>query len=684
MLTLVIVMAVTYKPFDDLEREVQTKRGERYRKNQIDFDNSSIVNSASRVLKSLNIHNFVTLMVGPDKVGNNFSLANQLEEKNIDFYKAEPRYVFFSLPTKLGEHSVAIVIDRKNKQVHIMDSLGEDYTEAKKQISQCVEQGILDGYEITSASGVQQKDKLSCGVHSSANIIEVVSGAIVPFDGHQLPDRSEEEVIRLTGLLSTANDDEAAERQKKEKESVIAYRQKQSLRTVLELIKPQSADIRVFLTALKKEIPPGSEFEQRNLADFLVDFGKKFPANKLNPLFKKSEFASLLKKYPPLDLKLSKLLEEGMADFFHKKTPFEKLKDLLTRIPSPSSGSKETKAHKIARKQIEKEIETAHQNNGGEEDRQRIKKLVEIAEECSKNGINHFDCLQAIKALAENKKAYMEMGYESIKHNLSQPRLLSINGIQLHIDPYAPLNHAYSHVSLANGLNGIIDAFLSQYERAKNADLLYEWSGNFLGYCLDGQLESAFNFLQVRDQPKMSLDAGMQVFLAEYAQDFAEEKFIRKIRTFSDLERLHGEYQLALAKVSQGETYQMILSDAKEKFSEKDVKILKWEISHLGVAFNPSRIAKFILEKHPDYVFSDGQELTEQLIKSYLATVLDYAEAPETRDSYSLLLTQLDTLSTNDEMTAVEPPLISSPLYSKEKPMPPKDPDEEKPIISNN
>lgn len=172
--------------------------------------------------------------------------------------------------------------------------------------------------------------------------------------------------------------------------------------------------------------------------------------------------------------------------------------------------------------------------------------------------------------------------------------------------------------------------------------------------------------------------------MAEYAQDFAEEKFIRKIRTFSDLERLHGEYQLALAKVSQGETYQMILSDAKEKFSEKDVKILKWEISHLGVAFNPSRIAKFILEKHPDYVFSDGQELTEQLIKSYLATVLDYAEAPETRDSYSLLLTQLDTLSTNDEMTAVEPPLISSPLYSKEKPMPPKDPDEEKPIISNN
>lgn len=643
---LAIIMALKYKPFDELNNEVQLKRGERYRKNLIDFDNSSIVNSASRVLNHLNIHNFIAIMVGPDRVGRNFSLANQLEEKNIDFYKTEPRYVFFSLPTKLGEHSVAVVIDKKQKKVHIMDSLGEDYTEATKQISQCIEQGILGDYEITCASGIQQKDKISCGVHSSANIIEVISGDIVPSEGYKLPERSEEEVIRLTGLLSTANDDEAADQQKNNKESVIAYRQKTSLKAVISKLK-QTKDVREFLNALNKEIPPESEFEQRPLHDFLKDFEHKFPHNALNAAFKKPQFINLIKKYPPLDGRLGDLLEQGITDFFHKKTTLEKLKDFLNRKSSPFSRSKETNIEKNARKQIKTEIETANTLHKKKEngDRERINKLKEIAADCKRNGITHFACLEALIDLTENKRTYIEMGYELIKSNLSQPNLLSIQGLQLHIDPYAPLNHAYSHVSLSDGLNGIIDSFITQYERAKNADLLYEWSGNFLGYCLDGQLESAFNFLQLRDQPKMPLHAGMNVFLSEYAKDFAEEKFIRNVKTWGDLGSLYDEYQIALVKVNQGQTYRMTRSDLKEEFSAEKKKILEWEISHLGAAFNPSRIVNFILEKHPNYVFSDGQELTDKLINDYLINILGMEEPSEPTSSYSLVLAQLDTHS---------------------------------------
>ncbi|WP_058509358.1 Ulp1 family isopeptidase [Legionella steelei] len=579
-------MVVKYKPFDELEPEVQLQLGKRYRESQIDFDNSSIVQSATRVLKSLKIHNFTSIMVGPDRAGQSFNLANQLKEKKIDFSITEPRYVFFSLPTKFGEHSVAVVIDKANKKVHIMDSLGEDYAEAKDQISKCIEQGVLNGYKITCASGVQQKDKISCGVHSSANIIGVITGEIQPEDGHKLPDRSEEEVIKLTGLLSMANDDEAADKQQNAKESSIAYHQKAALKAVL-LKQKQTKDVREFLNALNQEIPPDSEFMQRPLHEFLKDFEKNFPRNTLNAEFKKPKFTDLIKKYPPLDGKLRHLLENEITAFFHKKTNLEKLQDFFRRKPSPFILRKEA-AEKEARKQIEVEISRADailKEKGEEEkDKVRLKTLNEVAIECKKKGTNNFPCLEVIKNLIENKKTYIETGYEYIKNDPTQPRLLSINGIELHIDPYAPLNHDYSHVSLIHGLNGIIDSFISQYERAKKADLLYEWSGNFSGNCLDGRLECASKFLQVRDQPKMSLHDGMQVFLSEYAKDFAEEKYIPKIRTWGDLDELYLEYQTALEKVNAGQTHQMTLSHFKELFSAENKDDLERDISKLGKA----------------------------------------------------------------------------------------------------
>ncbi|HHT0592161.1 TPA: hypothetical protein ACTXXA_001832 [Legionella anisa] len=646
-------MAVKYKPFDDLDREIQIKRGERFRKNQIDFDNSSIVNSASRVLKNQGYTNFISIMVGPDRVGRHFNLAHQLEEKGIDFSKTVPRYVFFSLPTKLGEHSVAVVIDREKKKVHIMDSLGEDYEEAKKQISQCIEEGILHGYKITCGSGVQQRDKISCGIHSSANIIEVITESIQPEDGHKLPERSEEEVIRLTGLLSAANDDEAANRQKHDKESATAFRQKNILKSVLSK-QPPTPDLKVFLRELNKEIPPDSEFTQRPLFDFLIDFKKNFPNNKLNAEFKKQGFIDLIEKYPPLDGRLQDLLEREMSQFFHKKTNLEKLKGLFNR----SSSSKETSAEKEARKQIKAEIETANlmmQKEEGGSDRVRIKKLKEIADDCKKNGITNFPCLEAVQEMAENKKLYIGVGYEFIISNLSQPNLLSIKDIDLHIDPYAPLNHAYSHVSLYNGLNSIIDSFISQYEKAKNADLLYEWSGNFLGYCLDGQLESAFHFLQLRDQPKMTLHKGMEVFLSEYAKDFAASKWIGFIKSWSDLGNHYEEYKTALAKVNEGQTYLMKRSDVTdEEYSQENIRLLKRRMSGIGAAFNSSRIAAFILEKHPDYEFSDGQKLTEQLINDYLKNVLNMEEPAESISSYNTVLTQLDIHPTHPTTSVKE------------------------------
>ncbi len=58
---------------------------------------------------------------------------------------------------------------------------------------------------------------------------------------------------------------------------------------------------------------------------------------------------------------------------------------------------------------------------------------------------------------------------------------------------------------------------------------------------------------------------------------------------------------------------------------------------------NPTKIAGFILEKPPNYVFCDGAELTDILIIYYLKNILFLNESSIPYNSCSLVLTKLDT-----------------------------------------
>ncbi|MGL5741643.1 MAG: Ulp1 family isopeptidase [Legionella sp.] len=172
---------------------------------------------------------------------------------------------FFSLPTNLGEHSVAVVIDKQQKKVHVMDSLQQSYAEAEAQVSECIDSGILNGYTMTRASGIQQKDNISCGVHSAANIVEVItdiSHGREPKDGYRLPERTPDEVVRLTSLFITANNNEVIMQNEANRVSALAFQQKIALKEALKKYKT-TGSAAVLIEALEAETPPGSDVKNQ-------------------------------------------------------------------------------------------------------------------------------------------------------------------------------------------------------------------------------------------------------------------------------------------------------------------------------------------------------------------------------------------------------------------------------------
>ncbi|HHF0527171.1 hypothetical protein [Legionella anisa] len=255
-----------------------------------------------------------------------------------------------------------MIIDRETKTIPIMDSLGEDYDEAMKQVSNCIDKGVLEGYNTICASGAQQRDQISCGVHTSANIIEVICGDIKPVQGFKLPKRNEEEVIRLTGLLVTANEDLANVKRKENELSELAFNQKQSLKYALKNMGRKTHDVKEFLKELEKETPQGFGYEgQRSLKDFLEDFSMKYPRNKFSSWVKKKEFNDLIEKFPPLDAGLSKSLDRGLLDFFQYESYWWITKQ-FRQIKVPSFGREETFEERAIKK-IDQEIKNLKDGN---------------------------------------------------------------------------------------------------------------------------------------------------------------------------------------------------------------------------------------------------------------------------------------------------------------------------------
>lgn len=284
-----------------MKPDEQQKLIKDYRKKFEDFDNHIIVNSAAEVLRHHNIDNFAFLQVGPDYPGNDFVLADQLRNrinKNI-------RYIFFSLPTLKGKHSVGVILDTEEKSCHLIDSLACRYQEAESQLQNAIDSDILPGYAIIKppASIKQQNDNWSCGIHTAANIVGILAGDIDIKTRKGLQPRTAKEVNQLLGLFCKAYEESHKRYEKNMEEPRLRVRHKKILKSALEeslrLLQAMNViiddkDVQSLVDALSVECPIGMNDEekskQRSLKDFLTEFVAKNPDNSLLVLLEADHF----------------------------------------------------------------------------------------------------------------------------------------------------------------------------------------------------------------------------------------------------------------------------------------------------------------------------------------------------------------------------------------------------------
>lgn len=146
-----------------------------------DFDNTIIARSALQALTSLDLprEKMMGITVGPDYGKSQWSLADQLKTKLIPSDYSQKDYIFFSIPTGVGTHSVPAVICKATKKIVCIDSMASTYLdEACTQLRSAIRDiKELEGYTLVTPPkkyAAQQTQSWACGVHSAANIVGIV------------------------------------------------------------------------------------------------------------------------------------------------------------------------------------------------------------------------------------------------------------------------------------------------------------------------------------------------------------------------------------------------------------------------------------------------------------------------------------------------------------------------------
>lgn len=297
-------MPWTYPSFSSLQPAEKRAIVSRYEREFRDFDNDIIVNSALEVLRANGITDVNAIQVGPERVGEAFDLWLQL----VDKVSNDKRYTILSLPTFGGRHSIAVVIDTQNRECHVIDSLNQFYSEARGQIQTAIDYGVLDGYRVIapSSSVVQQNDSWSCGIHSAANMVGIITGDINLKTNAGISPRDATKVTELLGIFSKAYAEISVKRANELDNPRLNARQKRTVRYALEAIVDSGLDGKIksdigdLIEALSVEMDPlqgitDAELrQQRPFAAFLNEFSEKKPGNTLVSLLNTADFAQNL------------------------------------------------------------------------------------------------------------------------------------------------------------------------------------------------------------------------------------------------------------------------------------------------------------------------------------------------------------------------------------------------------
>lgn len=291
---------ILYLPFNNMTQYEKDQLLANFIHHVQTFDHDMVVTSAMQVLESMGKEGIHALKVGSICQGLGFNLSSQLREKMADVAD-DIRYVIFSLPVNKELHSVAVVIDRSSRRCFYIDSLARYSSEAHFKLLNTTGSGeVLEGYEVVGPRTriVQQNDgpsesEWSCGIHSAANIVGIITGDIVPETGVGIHPRTLDEVNYLTAMLYKAYQDGCAKREEALKSSHLVLMEIKTLRFALTALKTTSGgqigtDIDILLSKLTTTYPPVLSVEdfqhKQSFQAFLLEFKNQYPDNSLIPL----------------------------------------------------------------------------------------------------------------------------------------------------------------------------------------------------------------------------------------------------------------------------------------------------------------------------------------------------------------------------------------------------------------
>lgn len=344
---------ITYKPFEDLSQEERDKLLQNFLETFQTFDHDMVVVSAQQVLESKGINNIHALKVGSRRYGEGYIFAEQLKQQMMTL-AVKSGYVILSLPVNKEIHSVAVVIDVSRKQCFFIDSLAEFASEAFYKLKSATNPGeVLEGYEITGpAKKVIQQDEggresqWSCGIHSAANIVGIITGEINLRTTLGIYARSADEVLQLTAIFYKAYQDGCSKRAESLVPCQLALNEIKTLRLALSaLIKTSGGqaliDMETFLRELTATYPIDlsvEDFQYRtSFLAFLSAFKLNNPDNSLLPSLYNEDYRNHLPRsiQDDIDTKSRELFMYLQRQFMH-------IVPMRSQVDSGSSSASST------------------------------------------------------------------------------------------------------------------------------------------------------------------------------------------------------------------------------------------------------------------------------------------------------------------------------------------------------
>jgi hypothetical protein len=168
-------------PFGFFSKLTKEAQGEKIKKHKemVDYDSFAIPHAARYILEKLGIQKSISaIVIGQNNSKVAWDFRSQFREALEQGLHKESDFILFSYPANEQKHSVAVVIDRNDKKIYVIDSQNNEYsaiTETIDALKKVQKDEIVQKEEKREQENVSEeakKDSASCMTKSAINLIK--------------------------------------------------------------------------------------------------------------------------------------------------------------------------------------------------------------------------------------------------------------------------------------------------------------------------------------------------------------------------------------------------------------------------------------------------------------------------------------------------------------------------------